>query len=173
MSTKQLIENKNSGPEPVTDPTVKLKTPAESEVIMTEVICPNDTNPMGIAQGGRIVQMMDIASAICAQLHSERIAVTVSIDKVTFLLPARVGDILEVRSKVTRTFNTSLEIHSRVLIRSLKDLQPKLSTEAWFTFVALDESQKPAHVFPVHPVTEAEKIQFQEAGQRKLQFLKS
>ena len=45
----------------------KRKTPGRSRVLKTEVVCPNDTNPMGILQGGRLVQWMDIAAAVCAQ----------------------------------------------------------------------------------------------------------
>jgi acyl-CoA hydrolase len=61
---------------------LEYKTPDESETIMTEIIFPNDTNPMGIVQGGRIVQLMDIACAVTAQVHSGRIAVTASIDNI-------------------------------------------------------------------------------------------
>jgi acyl-CoA hydrolase len=86
------------------------KTPKESETIMTEVVCPNDTNPMGILQGGRLVQWMDIASAVCAQNHAEHICVTVSIDKVKFKLPAKAGDIITIKARITRSFNSSMEI---------------------------------------------------------------
>ena len=63
---------------------IKYKTPTASETIKTEVVCPNDTNPMGILQGGRLVEWMDIAAAVCAQTHAEKICVTASIDKVDF-----------------------------------------------------------------------------------------
>ena len=55
------------------------KIPKDSETIMTEIVFPNDTNPMGILQGGgRLIHWMDTASAVCAQIHAESIAVTVS-----------------------------------------------------------------------------------------------
>lgn len=88
----------------------KQKTPKESETIMTEVVCPNDTNPMGILQGGKLVQWMDIASAVCAQNHAEHICVTASIDSVKFKTPAKVGDIITIQAKMTRAFSSSMEI---------------------------------------------------------------
>jgi len=89
------------------------KSPAASETIMTEVVYPNDANPMGMLQGGRLVQWMDTASAICAQTHAGRIAVTASIDKVEFKNPAKVGDIISINAKVTRAFEKSMEVHVR------------------------------------------------------------
>ena len=67
---------------------LKTKSSKQSVVITTEVVCPNDVNPMGILQGGRLVQWMDLASAICAQSHAENICVTASIDSVSFKAPA-------------------------------------------------------------------------------------
>ena len=82
----------------------KHKSPKDSETIMTQVVCPNDTNPMGILQGGKLVQWMDIASAVCAQNHAENICVTASIDSVKFKSPAKVGDIITIKAKITRAF---------------------------------------------------------------------
>src|ERR1019366_1029322 len=89
---------------------MKNKRPAASLTIKTEVVCPNDTNPMGILQGGRLVQWMDIAAAVCAQTHAEKICVTASINQVDFNAPAKVGDIITIRASLTRAFNSSMEI---------------------------------------------------------------
>ena len=72
----------------------KAQSPVYSKVCKTEVVCPNDTNPMGILQGGRLVQWMDIAAAVCAQTHAAKICVTASMDTVSFTQPAHVGDII-------------------------------------------------------------------------------
>ena len=60
------------------------KNVADSETIKTEVVCPNDANPMGLLQGGRLVEWMDIGAAVCAQTHSGKICVTASINQVDF-----------------------------------------------------------------------------------------
>ncbi len=144
-----------------------IKTPSESETIMTELVFPNDTNPMGIIQGGRIIQLMDIACAISAQTHSGRIAVTASIDKVSFKTPARLGDILTIKAKITRVFNTSMEIHAEVWTKHLPDMKSYSTNEAYFTFVALDESAKPIKINPITPVTKQEKENYKLALKRK------
>jgi acyl-CoA hydrolase len=143
------------------------KSPSESETIMTEIIFPNDTNPMGIVQGGRVVQLMDIASAVCAQVHSGRIAVTASIDQVHFKQPAKLGDVLTIRARITRVFNTSMEIYAEVTAKRLPDMKPFLTNYAYFTFVALDEQQKPVTINPVKPSTSFDKITYRKALYRK------
>lgn len=145
----------------------KVKTPEDSKITMTEVVFPNDTNPMGIVQGGRIIQLMDIACAICAQTHSGKIAVTASIDKVTFKQPARLGDILMIKAKMTRAFNTSMEIFVEVSSKRLPDMKPFPTNEAYFTFVALDDKAQPTTIEPLIPVSREEIAQYEAALKRR------
>ena len=145
----------------------KIKTPDDSKTTMTEVVFPNDTNPMGIVQGGRIIQLMDIACAITARTHSGKIAVTASIDKVSFKQPARLGDILTIKAKITRAFNSSMEIHVEVWSKRLPDMKPVQTNDAYFVFVALDEKAKPTAVIPLKPITSEEKEQYIQALKRR------
>lgn len=144
-----------------------IKTPEDSKTTMTEVVFPNDTNPVGIVQGGRIIQLMDIACAITAQTHSGRIAVTAFIDKVSFKQPARLGDILMIKAKITRAFTTSMEIYAEVWSKRLPEMKPSMTNNAYFVFVALDDKAKPTAVIPVKPVTSEEKKQFKDALKRR------
>lgn len=146
---------------------MKGKSPSYSATIKTEVVCPNDTNPLGILQGGRLVQWMDIAAAVCAQTHADGICVTASIDKVRFFTAAKVGDILTIKATITRAFNTSMEIKVEVSVRNATDHTPKPLSIAWFTFVAIDEQAKKRPVAPVLPETEEEKKEYNLAGERK------
>lgn len=150
----------------------KVKVPADSETIMTEVVFPNDTNPMGIVQGGRIIQLMDIACAVCAQTHSGKIAVTASIDKVSFIRPAKLGDILTIKAKITRAFNTSMEIYAQVWAKRLPEMKIFSTNEAYFTFVALDNKAKPTKVIPLKPLSLLEKEQYKKALIRKTNRIK-
>ncbi len=145
----------------------KIKTPEDSKTTMTEVVFPNDTNPMGIVQGGRIIQLMDIACAITAQTHSGKIAVTASIDKVSFKQPARLGDILTIKAKITRAFNTSMEIYAEVWSKRLPEMKPYLTNDAYFVFVALDDNANPTPVMPLKPITPEEKEQYLNALKRR------
>jgi acyl-CoA hydrolase len=144
------------------------KTPKHSQTIMTEVVFPNDTNPMGMLQGGRMVQWMDIASAVCAQNHAERICVTASIDVVKFKAAAKVGDIITIKAKITRSFNSSMEIFVQAWAKKVISQKAYLINEAFFTFVALDENAVPTVVPKVRPTTDEEKREYTKADERKM-----
>lgn len=144
-----------------------IKTPADSETTMTEIVFPNDTNPMGILQGGRLMHWMDIASAVCAQTHARNIAVTASIDKVHFKRPSYLGDILTIKAKVTRAFTTSMEIYVEVWTQSIKKAERHLTNHAYFTFVAIDENANPTSVPILKPISTHEKKQYSNALKRK------
>lgn len=131
-------------------------------------MCPNDTNPMGILLGGKLVHWMDLAAAACAQMHAERTCVTVAMEKVNFHLPVRVGDIVRIEAKVTRVFNTSMEIVVQAQIQGIGSNGSRTVSESWFTFVALDDGQCPTRIIPIVPETEEETVLFNEAGIRKL-----
>lgn len=146
---------------------MKTKTPKESETIMTEVVCPNDTNPMGILQGGRLVQWMDIASAVCAQNHSEHISVTVSIDQVQFKLPAKIGDVITIKARITRSFRSSMEIFVQAWAKKIISQKAYLINEAYFTFVALDENGKTTAIPEVKPETPEEKKLYKAAAAKR------
>ena len=144
------------------------KTPKHSQTIMTEVVFPNDTNPMGMLQGGRMVQWMDIASAVCAQNHAERICVTASIDVVKFKAAAKVGDIITIKAKITRSFNSSMEIFVQAWAKKVISQKAYLINEAFFTFLALDENAVPTVVPKVLPTTDEEKREYTKADERKM-----
>lgn len=145
----------------------QYRLPSYSETIKTEVVCPNDTNPMGILQGGRLIEWMDIAAAVCAQTHAGKICVTASINNADFNEAAKVGDIITISAKITRAFNTSMEISVQSFARNVVVGKNHLISEAYFTFVALDGNGKVAPVSAVKPVTATEKEQYDAALFRK------
>ncbi len=146
----------------------RVKFPKTSETIVTEVVCPNDTNPMGFLQGGKLVQWMDIASAVCAQNHAEHICVTASIDSVKFKTPAKVGDIITIKAKITRAFTSSMEIFVQAWAKKVVSQKAYLINEAYFTFVAIDDNGNPAsEIISIKPKTLDEKKQYEEAEIRK------
>lgn len=147
------------------------KTPSDSKTIMTQVVYPNDANPMGMLQGGKLVQWMDTASAICAQTHAERIAVTVSMDNVRFKKPAKIGDIVMITAKATRAFDKSIEIFVQAWSRNIFSNDVQLINEAYFTFVALDDNASPSILPILKPVTKEEKDLYEKALERKKQRL--
>ncbi len=143
------------------------KTPNESVTIMTEIVLPNDTNTLGNLRGGKILHWMDIACAIAAGKHSNAIVVTASVDNVSWQNPIKLGDVVTIRAKVTRTFNTSIELNCEVWAENLPSQTKYKSNEAYYTFVALDSNGKPKTVIPVEPETEKEKQQYEMAMRRR------
>lgn len=146
---------------------MQAKTPSSSAVIKTEVVFPNDTNPLSILLGGRLVEWMDVAAAVCAQNHAGKICVTASIDKVSFHHPARVGDVVFIRAAITRAFTTSMEIMVEASAKNVFEEERKLISRAFFTFVALNEQAKATAVPPVQPETKEEEQMFESAFTRK------
>lgn len=145
----------------------KSKSPASSKVYKTEVVCPNDTNPLGILQGGRLVQWMDVAAAVCAQNHAGRISVTASIDTVSFKRPVQVGDVLYIMAMITRAFTTSMEIRVSVWSKNIQEKKKHEVSESFFTFVALDENGKATAIPGVKPRTNSEVELYNKALKRK------
>ena len=145
----------------------KEKVPADSITVKTEVVCPNDANPMGMLQGGRLVEWMDIAAAVCAQTHSGKICVTASINQVDFNQPAKTGDIITITATITRAFNTSMEIFVQAFARKVLDEKKYQISEAYFTFVALDADGKVAPVMILKPMSSIEKKRFTDADKRR------
>ena len=90
---------------------VKSKRVAESKTKMTELVMPNDTNPLGNLMGGYLMRWMDIACSICAAKHAKAPVVTVSVDHVAFDHPIHLGDVITLEAQVTRAFNTSIEVY--------------------------------------------------------------
>lgn len=146
---------------------MESKSPSFSRTIKTEVVCPNDTNPMGLLKGGRLVDWMDIAAAVCAQTHSGKICVTASIHEIDFKAAAEVGGIIEIDASITRAFSTSMEIFVQALVRDVLTTEKKIICEAYFTFVAIDNEGKPSEVCAVKPHTELESKYFKNALDRK------
>jgi acyl-CoA hydrolase len=146
----------------------KVKTPSDSSVIMTELVLPNDTNVFGNLMGGRLMYWMDIAAALAALKHSALPTVTASVDNISFENPIKLGNVVHIEAKVSRAFNTSMEIHIRVWGEDLIQQHRYKSNEAYYTFVGLEPSTgKPAKVPEVQPETEEEMKLYDGALRRR------
>ena len=143
------------------------KKPSESLVIMTEIVLPNDTNTFGNLMGGRLMYWMDIAAAISGTKHCNAPVVTASVDNISFTNPIRLGNVVHIEAKVTRAFNTSMEVHLNVWGEDIIQQYRYKSNEAYYTFVALDSNSKPTQVPHLHPETEDEIVLFDSALRRR------
>ncbi|HTK20892.1 MAG TPA: acyl-CoA thioesterase [Mucilaginibacter sp.] len=143
------------------------KTPKDSHTIMNELVLPNDTNTLNNLMGGRLLHWMDIAAAISAQKHCNRIVVTASVDNVSFKHSIKLGDVVTLEAKVTRAFNTSVEVRLDVWAQNIPSGTKVKSNEAYYTFVAVDQSGRTIPVPALEPQTEEDKILFDGALRRR------
>lgn len=147
---------------------LKEKKVGESRTTMTELVMPNDTNPLGNLMGGNLMRWMDIVASICAGKHCEAHVVTASVDHVSFTHPIKMGEVVTIEAQVTRAFNTSVEVHVQVYAADFKGQRPKRSNHAYLTFVALEDvTLKPKNVPPVLPLTQEEITLYENAIKRR------
>jgi len=146
---------------------MQTKKPSESLTLMTEIVLPNDTNVFGNLMGGRLMYWMDIAAAIAAQRHCNAPVVTASVDNISFENPVKIGNTVHIEAKVSRAFNTSMEVHLKVWGEDFQHQYKYKSNEAYYTFVALDPNRKPRSVPQLNPETEEEKKLFDGALRRR------
>lgn len=149
--------------------TSQVKTAKESHVIMTELVLPNDTNTFGNLMGGRLMYWMDIAAALAAMKHCGAPVVTASVDNISFEAPIRLGNVVHIEARISRAFNTSMEIHLKVWGEDALQQFRYKSNEAYYTFVAIDPNGKPRAVPQVLPETD-EEIKLYEGALRRRQL---
>ena len=146
---------------------IKVKNPKESFTIMNELVLPNDTNTLNNLMGGRLLHWMDIAAAISAQKHCNNIVVTASVDNVSFKQPIKLGDVITIEAKVTRSFNSSVEVRLDVWAENIPSGTRAKSNEAYYTFVAVDQKGGTIPVPALKPETEEEIELFDGALRRR------
>ena len=140
----------------------------DSQSEMTEIVLPNDANPLNNLLGGRLMHWIDMAAAMAAHRHSRNYVVTASVDHLDFLVPVRVGDIVILRSSVNRVFNTSMEVGVKVWVENYHTETNRHVSSAYLTFVAVDSTGgRRLPVAPVVPETDEEKRRYEDALRRR------
>ena len=146
---------------------MQTKTPKESRTIMTDLVLPSETNPLNNLFGGELLARMDRAASIAARRHSRRIVVTASVNHVAFNRAIPLGSAVTVEAKVSRAFNSSMEIYIDVWTEDRESGEKTKANEAIYTFVAVDDTGRPVKIPPIEPETELEKLRFDGALRRK------
>ncbi len=141
----------------------------DSQVVMHELILPNDTNNLNTVFGGKVMQYMDLCAAMSAYKFARTAVVTASVDRLDFLAPASVGDMLILKSSVNYTHNSSMEIGVRIDAENVKTGERRHTATAYLTFVSLDENGKPQSTSNIIPESEDEKRRYEEGKVRHAQ----
>lgn len=144
----------------------------ESRAEMTEMVLPNDANPLGAMLGGRLMHLMDMAAALAGHRHSRSYLVTASVDHLIFRHPVRIGQIVVLKSSVNRVWNTSMEVGVKVFAEDILTGQRTHTCSAYLTFVALDEQGNRRGIPPVIPESEEEQRRYRQAEERREYRLK-
>lgn len=144
------------------------KKPSESSIEdHTYKIFPNDLNSQSAVFGGTVLSLLDRIAVVVAERHSGNSCVTVSVDAVHFLAPARKGDNLICQASINRAWNSSMEIGLRITAEHPFINKREHILSAYFTFVALGKDGNKTSVPQVSPETEVEKNRYKEADLRR------
>lgn len=139
----------------------------QSKVTLARVMGVMDANNYGDVHGGVIMRAVDEAGAVAAVRHSNGPAVTAFMDQMAFLEPVKLGDLLTTRAQVNWTGRTSMEVGVRVTVQRTSVDDEIHVASAHLVFVAIDADGRPRPVPPVVPVTERDRLRFQEAQIRR------
>jgi acyl-CoA hydrolase len=143
------------------------RTPADSEVILAQLMLPNDANPSGDVHGGVVMMLVDTAAGLAATRHARSRTVTVAMDSMTFEAPVHIGDLLHLVARLTWTGRTSMEIEVVVEAENVLTGDRRRTSTAYLVYVALDAEGKPRPVPPLVPQTDEDRARWAAAERRR------
>ena len=117
----------------------KFKTSKESRVSITELMLPQHSNFGGKVHGGYILSLMDQIAFACASKHSQAYCVTASVNRVDFLNPIEVGELVTLKASINYTGRTSMVVGVRVEAESVTSGKKRHCNSSYFTMVAKDD----------------------------------
>jgi acyl-CoA hydrolase len=147
------------------------KPASESEIHMTELAIPNDSNILGNVLGGRVMHWIDLAAATAAHRHCKSICVTAAIDTLSFLNPIKLGQLAHLNARVVHTGNSSVVVRVDVHSEDMDTGEKKKTSEAYLTFVCLDKNGKPKRVPPLLIATAEERAESEKAQKIRRRML--
>jgi len=146
---------------------VQPRRPSESSSVLTRWMGVVDANAAGYVHGGAIMRLCDEVAGIAAIRHCSTRVVTAGMDRMTFLHPVHVGQLVTVRATVNAAWRTSMEVGVRVESEHVRTSEVEHTSTAYMTMVALDDDGRPTPVPPLSPETDDERRREQEAQLRR------
>lgn len=134
---------------------------------LADLMAPPDANVRGSVFGGRVLELVDKAAAVCAMRHSGKPCVTVAMDRVEFLVPIRVGELVTAEARLHYAGRTSLEIGVDVFAEDLEKGERRHTNACYVTMVAVDSRNRPSPVPPLITETPEEKRRYAAAEERR------
>ena len=146
---------------------MKAKPVRASRTYISDLMAPPDANMRGTVFGGIILAMVDKAAAVCSMRHAGKPTVTVAMDRVEFLVPINVGDLVTVEAHMNYAGRTSMEIGVEVYAEAMGKGVRRHANACLVTMVAVDPKGKPSPVPPLLLETPDEKKRFAAAQARR------
>ncbi|NHI92637.1 MAG: acyl-CoA thioesterase [Candidatus Lokiarchaeota archaeon] len=140
---------------------------SESAVEIAQLMMPANANPVGNVHGGTIMKIIDEAAGIAALRHSHKNCVTASVDKIDFISPVFIGNLVIAKASINYVSKTSMEIGVRVESENIKSGEKKHVASAYLTFVALDARNRPTEIPNIILETDEQKRRYDEAKRRR------
>jgi len=141
---------------------------------MTQIVMPGHTNGgAGVLFGGVLMQWIDVCAGVAAMRHAGGAVVTASIDRLDFLVPVRLGEVVVLQAQVNYVNKTSMEVGCRVETEEPRTRKRRYTTKAYLTFVAIDQNHKPKSVLPLVLETQADRRRFAAGEERRGARLKA
>jgi len=151
-----------------TNDTEVPSTEAEQVTLsMSLLMTPDMANFTGNVHGGTLLKLLDQVAYACASRYSRRYAVTLSVDRVIFREPIRVGELLILSASINYTGRTSMEVGIRVETENIHTGVRRHTNSCYFTMVATDDDGKPHPVPQLVPRTEVQQRRYSEAEKRR------
>jgi acyl-CoA hydrolase len=139
---------------------------------MTQIVMPTHTNGAGgVMFGGIVMQWIDVCAGVAAMRHAGGRVLTASIDRLDFLSPIQLGEVVILQAQVNFVNNTSMEVGCRVETEHMSTRARRYTTKAYLTFVAVDEAGRPRPVLPLVLETDTERRRYAQAAERREQRL--
>jgi acyl-CoA hydrolase len=152
----------------------RMGTPSSSRVETTHIVMPTHTNGGGgVLFGGVVMQWIDICAGVAAMRHAAGPVVTKSIDRLTFMSPIHLGDIVVLQAQVNFAAHTSMEVGCRVETEDPRTRVRRYTTKAYLTFVAVDAVGRPRAVPRIEPETDDERRRYVDAERRRGERLRA
>lgn len=153
----------NLSPRPVQD----------SHSVMSELMMPHMANNHGNVFGGVILSLVDRVGAVAAMRHGRQLCVTVSMDRVVFLEPIHLGELVTAKASVNFVGRTSMEVGVRIEAENMITGERRHTNSCHVTYVAVDGNGRPVPVPKVTPETDAEMHRYKRAEARRTRRLEN
>ena len=148
-------------------PELEAKPVSASKVEIAQLMQPPDANLFGNVHGGTIMKLIDNAGSIAAFRHAHRNVVSASVDRLDFLSPVYIGNLVVLYASVNYVGRSSMEVGVRVEAECLQTGSRVHCASGFLTFVALDERGNPCEIPPVIPETDVEQRRYSDAQERR------